>query len=543
MFKQDLEHAPIYREIKELGEGAFGKVVLVKDEGGDRFLARKTVSDIIDILIGIRESDLLTRLGEVFSTSTPSIVGMRDFRLYTEDEKYHAELYLDYCSGGSLESALENESKTPDRPPSILLGGVGDRLKKLGLVIHTLAFLQNMGVYHMDIKTENLLIHKGNFVLCDFSNYFRDSPWKTGLYPPVTPQEATFYRPPEVACGRVSRDSIPKADVWALGVLILELMGCWETVDRMDFRVNDRIQKMTSLVQRIKVCQTTLQKRAKRGSAKIRFEIPSRLLFHRLYPSEFSETFGSEFENTKSPENEMIWCLMFAREIRDLDFQQLFQDSLEYFRIRNSQIPEEEITMLETLFKNVLPNLLKPRLSERWGMREVSRMFEERMGVANPLKIQTEDSEEIMDIGLWDRIPDPLWKRVVLRFRESTEDLKIHYGNISMDYPIQHLVYTKHLAERVMEKMIVGVEDQNLIPKDSDERTLFYEKMLSACIFPASEILDFIFPYQRCRWFEGRELNTLTPYLEMCCKLLIGEIAFSRPSREELEVLKGETNL
>lgn len=542
MFKQDSEHTPcIYREIKELGEGAFGKVTLVKDETRDRFLARKSISDIIDILIGIRESDLLSRLGEVFPKNVPSVVGMRDFRLYTEDDKYHAELYLDYCSGGSLETALDNESKNPDRPPSALLGGIGERIGKLGLIIHTLAFLQSVGVYHMDIKTENFLIHKGNLVLCDFSNYFRDTPWKTGLQPPVTPQEATFYRPPEVAYGKVSRTSIPKADVWAMGVLILELMGCWETVDKMDFRVNERMQKMSSLVQRIKVCQNTFQKRAKRGAAKTKFEIAARLLFRKLFPPDFPETFGSDFENTKSPENEMIWCLMFAREIRSLDFRDLLANSLEYFRIRNSAVGEEEEKNLEILFRTVLPNMLKPRLSERWDMKEISRVFEQQMGVANPF--DTEDYPESFSLGLWERIPDPLWREVVLRFKASVEGLNIQYGNISIDYPIHHLIYTKHLAERAMEKMIVGVEDQNLIPTNPVERIAFYEKMFSACVFLSSEILDFIFPYQRCGWFEGRELSTLTPYLEMCCKLLIGEIGFSHPSEEELEVLKGERKL
>lgn len=541
MFRQETGHAPVYREIKEIGEGAFGKVVLVKDEGGDRFLARKTISDIVDILIGIRESDLLTRLGDVVPGSVSSIAGMRDFRLYTEDEKYHAELYLDYCSGGSLESALDQESKSPDRPPSILLGGIGDRLKNLGMIIHTLAFLQSMGVYHMDIKTENFLIHRGNLVLCDFSNYFRDSPWKTGLEVPVTPQEATFYRPPEIACGRVTRISLPKADVWAMGVMILELLGCWEAVERMDVRVNDRMQKMTGLVQRIRVCQATYQKRARREAEKKKFEIPSRLLFRRIFPMDFPETFGSEFENTKSPENEMIWCLMFAGEIRNLDFRKLMQDSLEYFQVRNSMIDEDQAAMLKVLFERVLPGMLRPRVSERWDMKKVSRAFEE-LGVANPLG--NPDEVESFSLGLWERIPDPLWREVVLRFKESTKDLKIQYGNTSITYPVQHLVYTKHLAERAMEKMIMGVDDgQGPIPTVPDARTEFYEKMFSACVFLSSEILDFIFPYQTCVWFECRELNTITPYIEMCCKLLIGEIAFTQPSEEELEVLKGMTKL
>lgn len=538
-----------YREISALGEGAFGSVVLVADDSSGEFLAKKTITDIIDILVGVRELDLLSFLST--KDMKGCVAGIKDYNVTTEDDKYIAELYLEYCSGGSIESWLKTESTAPDRPPVSILGGIEKRIRNMGKMVHTLAYLQKMGIYHLDVKTENFLMKKssegGDVVLCDFSNFFLSSAWKTNMDVPIGPQEASMYRPPEVAACKISWDTVPKADVWAMGVLLLEILGCSGNggiLDSLDFKVGGVVKKMMNLSERIKVCQGNFQKRNRRGSGNQTFEIPSRTIFRNIYPPD-NDSFGSDFENVKSPENEMIWCLLFARELGKLDYETALSEAKYYFRLRNGREGSEgEMKLLEKMFRIVLPNMLRSSYHDRWTMERVSKEFSD-MGIPNPFDEESVpiESRTRGEDGFWERIPDPLWREVALDFYERVRDIEISYGSKHIKYPVNHFVFTKHIAERTLEKMILGLEGSVPIPKIPEEREVFYEDLLGGATLLASEFLDFIFPYQRCGWFDRKGLERLAPFLELCVKLNVGELNFTSPSKGEMEVLRGELKL
>jgi serine/threonine protein kinase len=523
-----------YRTVKPLGAGSFGSVDLVKCETENKFFAKKNISDIVDILVGIRELDLLVYLRGLDTRGC--VAGVEDYRLTTDEDKYNSDIYLEFLSGGSLETLLSEEYRNPDKPISSGYG-VRKRVSEAGKLVHILNFLQKRGIYHLDIKTENVLLRKtGEMVLCDFSNYFNASEWKLNMDAPIGPQEASMYRPPEVSLMRVTMDTIPKADSWALGVLFLEIFGCTAVVDEMDTRAGETLRRMVGLVERIKTFQTTFQKRKKQGSGPpIRFDPPARKLLSRIIPRGMDAKFGADFEDSKSSENDMVWCSLFAKEIRALDFDRCLEESRRYFQLRNHP---GDLEILEPVFKTILPNLLNIRYEDRWGLQRLSEEFERLTGEKNPLRGE-EDPGAGENPGLWDRVPDPLWKKTVHRFLDSSEGLKITYGIKSIPYPINHLIFSKALAEKTLLLMQVSGD----IPTEEGERGEFYGLLLSASALIGSEMFDFIFPHERCSWFADKPLCKIAPYVELCAKLNMGEIRTLKPTRAEIEVIVGVKNI
>jgi len=521
-----------YRTIKELGAGSFGTVDLVKCDSEDIFYAKKSISDVIDILIGVRELDVLSYI-RGFNTHG-CIAGVHDYRLNVEDDKYFADIFLEFLPGGSLETWLNDEVNNPDRPINPAFG-IRNRMREISRIIHTLNLLQKRGIYHLDVKTENVLMRKtGGMVLCDFSNYYADTLWKTNMDAPIGPQEASMYRPPEVALMRITKDTIPKADVWALGVLMLEIFGCMDTLNALDTRATNTTGKLTGLVEKLKSYQTTFQKRKKRSSGRpVRFDLPARQILKKMIPPHTTPNFGEDISDTKSTENEMVWCALFGRRLGNLNPVECFEESMRHFRLRRYEPDEEEVTMLETLFTDILPNVLNTSYGERWGMERLSEEMGRISGVSLPVDTVTEG--ELENIGLWERVPSPVWRERVLAFFECCEKMKITFGIKTINYPINHLLLAKAIAERAIEKMILSEE-----APDTRE---FYDLILSAGVFLSSEFFDFIFPYQRCSWFEDKPLSKVAPYIELCAKLNMGEFCALCPSREEMEVITGARNI
>ena len=79
----------MYTDVKQIGQGSFGTVTLVKDSHG-KFFARKHISDIIDILVGVRETDVLKRI----EGTHPYLINICDYTLHVEESKYSIDQYL-----------------------------------------------------------------------------------------------------------------------------------------------------------------------------------------------------------------------------------------------------------------------------------------------------------------------------------------------------------------------------------------------------------------------------------------------------------------
>jgi serine/threonine protein kinase len=515
------------KTIRELGQGSFGTVTLVKNEKNE-YYACKEISDTIDILVGIRETDALLRMNGM----DPNIVKIHDYKLSVHDEKYVIQQYLEYCSEGSLEDVLDKEFKSPDQGIRQPLGGIRQRVEHLCNIAGALALLQSHGIYHMDMKTENIIYRKGSgMCLCDFSNYYLKSEWKTGMEAPIIPLESVMYRPPDIGFMKNSWEGFEKTDVWAFGIIMLETLGAWEYVLEVDRVVSEKGGRMKELADKIKILQTNFVKRnGRRG-----FKTPFQIMFGDLGKDVGDESFGKTFHDESSPEYEMILSGFYASEYSDkIKLSKALDIAKEYFQLRKET---SELPMLERIYQVVLDGVFRVNPPDRISMKELYERLCFCLG-SEPKLFSAAPPVTQSDPGLWERIPDPLWKECFHKFYNDTKEVSICYGK-KTNYPLpkNSIIFAKHLSEDVIENLIMGMDNDHIIPTCPNERVKFYNSILASCILMASEFMDFIFPFQDCIWFEDKPLEDIAPYVKLCGGLLLGKIGNSRPTTSERDLM------
>lgn len=527
-----------YREVRELGSGTFGTVHLVKNTETDEFLARKDVGDVVDILVGVRELDVLYKLKTL---NNPSLISIKDYSLAIESDKYAAEQYLEYCSGGSMDSLLETEAENPDQGIKASLGDLSKRISDYYKVIGVLQECQKMGVYHLDMKTENIL-YKGknhDICLCDFSNYMFSNNWKGDMNPPVTFYEALLYRPAEIGLMRTDWGILKKADVWAMGIAGLELFGCWDFVMELDSRVCSRVAKITGAISKTKNLQLIYSKKI-HGKAGL---YPPMLPPHQLYLSEIipsnPPTFGTKISDETSMEHSYVWGLVMADEVRKLNFEELYERAVRYFTVRKSS--SLELDSLKKLFTEVFPNMLKIRSSERWTFEQCLEALDVKP--REDVEITDNIVPEVSDSFY--RIPDPVWIDCFKTYVREISDMYITYGNKSIKYPLQTIVYTKALFEHTCEILMSNIDDhKDIFPSDSDKRLEFYNQLLRACILVSSELFDFIFPCESSNLFTGScSLKNIAPFIKLVVELNVGGLTTMPMNTVEHDVIQGRVSI
>jgi len=194
-----------FQQLKVIGRGGFGRVLLVKKRDTGEFYAMKI----------LKKSSIVSR-GEVNHTRTEKSV------LAKIDHPFLAKLYwsfqteeylyfiMDFINGGELFYHLSLEKKFSE-----------ERAKFYSAeIIAGIDYLHQHGIIYRDLKPENILLDKyGHVILTDFGLS------KEGL---LSPNDSTItfcgtpeYLAPEV----VSGESYTKAiDWWSVGTLIYEML-------------------------------------------------------------------------------------------------------------------------------------------------------------------------------------------------------------------------------------------------------------------------------------------------------------------------------
>jgi len=190
--------------LKLIGEGAFGKVIMVRNRINKELYAMKAISKKLlrkknNMQYMKSERDILTKVKH------PFIVTLR-FAFQTETRLF---LVMDFLSGGELFFHLKRKG---------LILEAEARLYLAEMVV-AIEFLHSMGVVHRDLKPENVLLRPdGHVCLTDF-----------GLAKEVgdNTQVRTLcgtseYMAPEM----LLRNGYTKAvDWWSLGALFFEMLA------------------------------------------------------------------------------------------------------------------------------------------------------------------------------------------------------------------------------------------------------------------------------------------------------------------------------
>ena len=196
-----------YVPVRELGHGGMATVYLARDVRHDRLVAVKVLRPELAAFIGAER--FLAEIRTTANLQHPHILplfdsGQADMQLF---------YVMPYVEGGSLRSRLGREHQL----------AIPEALRIAREVASALDYAHRHGVVHRDIKPENILLHDGSALVADFGIALAATSagsrmTETGMSI-GTPQ----YMSPEQAMGE--RDITPRADVYALGVVLYEMLA------------------------------------------------------------------------------------------------------------------------------------------------------------------------------------------------------------------------------------------------------------------------------------------------------------------------------
>jgi serine/threonine-protein kinase len=191
--------------LAEIGRGGMGRVFRARHAKLDRDVAVKLLpaelaSDSAFQARFEREARVLARL------SHPHVVTVHDFGALSDGSGY---LVMEYVAGGTLRSRLP---LTPEEAARVV-----------GQLCSALAYAHEAGVVHRDIKPENVLFDaEGRARLADFGIARLLLDEHTALTAPLVVLGTPRYMAPEARAGAPAD---PRSDVFAVGVLLLEMLG------------------------------------------------------------------------------------------------------------------------------------------------------------------------------------------------------------------------------------------------------------------------------------------------------------------------------
>lgn len=193
-----------FEHLKVLGEGAYGKVLLVKHKSSGRLFAQKQLKKASMVVEKKKIESAKNERSILESVRHPYIVRL----FYALQDYQKLYLILEYAQGGELFHHLAMERMLSEDVASFYIA-------EMALALHHLHV--NVGVVYRDLKPENCLLDaEGHLVLTDFglSKVATDDGCKTFL---GTPE----YMAPEVLEGKEYDYAV---DWWSLGAVCYDLL-------------------------------------------------------------------------------------------------------------------------------------------------------------------------------------------------------------------------------------------------------------------------------------------------------------------------------
>jgi len=182
-----------YVVVRRLGGGGFGEVFLANDE---EIAHRQVAIKVLRQSPNGDHSNLRSEMQALAKFNHPHVVAF--YHHFADGERLY--LVMEFCSAGSLDDRLRAGGSCAVE--QVFAWGVE--------LCDTLAFVHGNAIVHHDIKPQNILFAAdGTIKLGDFG--------VANLY-----AGTCLYMPPEMLLGKPVSRTDPRADVYALGLTLLE---------------------------------------------------------------------------------------------------------------------------------------------------------------------------------------------------------------------------------------------------------------------------------------------------------------------------------
>ncbi|XP_014521790.1 CBL-interacting serine/threonine-protein kinase 1 isoform X2 [Vigna radiata var. radiata] len=192
---------------RTLGEGNFGKVKLARDTNSGKLFAVKILEK--NKIIDLNNTDQIKReISTLKLLKHPNVV--RLYEVLASKTKIY--MVLEYVNGGELFDKIASKGKLEE----------AEGRKIFQQLIDGVSFCHNKGVFHRDLKLENVLVDaKGNIKITDFNlsalpQHFRDD----GLL--HTTCGSPNYVAPEILANKGYDGGT--SDIWSCGVILYVIL-------------------------------------------------------------------------------------------------------------------------------------------------------------------------------------------------------------------------------------------------------------------------------------------------------------------------------
>ncbi|GBC47638.2 kinase-like domain-containing protein [Rhizophagus irregularis DAOM 181602=DAOM 197198] len=197
-----------FSNIQEIGISSFGKVYRSSWKNSDQYVALKSLLKFDNIIIKELVHELEFQREVAFHNNIISFYGITTSDQENQNDKKYL-LVMEYADGGSLKNYLKENFNN--------LTWI-DKYKLAYQLACAIAFLQDEGIVHHDLHSNNVLVHQGTIKLTDFGLSKKiDDEYKAQSDLSIVP-----YIDPK----RLSTRSYPlnnKSNVYSIGVLLWEI--------------------------------------------------------------------------------------------------------------------------------------------------------------------------------------------------------------------------------------------------------------------------------------------------------------------------------
>jgi len=200
-----------------LGGGAYGAVYPYResstDDKYDKWVVKIIQASSINNLMGCLPEIVLG-----FACEHPCVVPIKGYFI---EKHANMNTFQIFMKSPRMKKSLLSELK--ERKAKGIQYTEKEVIKHLYSLVCGLSYLHSKNIYHRDIKHDNLLLDaKGNLKIADvgIAKYVEDVEAKML----ASGNKGTFhYSAPEILGENATKDKLPKADIWSLGIVILEL--------------------------------------------------------------------------------------------------------------------------------------------------------------------------------------------------------------------------------------------------------------------------------------------------------------------------------